>query len=432
MKKLYQRVIEIEISEDGSFPDISPDAEVILYVDWIDNEDHIRQAVDLMLKANPSIIQIAGKCAGLWGKTVMDMIKSKASGMGTEPLLSIWKTPVDPDKLIGGSESGSVYFLYDWSIDRRADTIYNRVICTGAFFQKWLLDDTAEDEETSSISFQKLLSRNDELEAYNDVPRNYSINSLENGFVELKFTTRWFYPIQAICSALETEHDLTWYAAGDNYDYVSKFVWNNKAVEEYVLFLKRSAFEIWVKERMDWIKKQRYEPFESLVWLYRPEEVQKWKGPVPGDLFVRYQYRFDANIWRYITDMEEWRKYDPYDPEGNKYDEVSFARFTCPCGIKERNDFYPNPFFYYAIDGSELKMLEDSNTTLTIPQIKNTGYYRFYQCLNCNRLYVFRRGNPIPVLMYGEPKKVPDIEAQRNKGSQTDKKERKHHLRKKS
>lgn len=105
-----------------------------------------------------------------------------------------------------------------------------------------------------------------------------------DGLCEIKFCTRWQYPIRAIIRTLELSHDTVWFAVEENHIYVSKFYWNN-GVKEDVLFIE-NEFDQWLDDNMDF--DDSLEDPDDGVWHYLPTAKEKWENWPSEDGFSRY------------------------------------------------------------------------------------------------------------------------------------------------
>lgn len=103
-----------------------------------------------------------------------------------------------------------------------ANYVANMVICSKVFYEKYFLDTNPFGDENVSeyikehpyITFNKLYNVNslneygDKYGVYIDYGYGHTIKELGKDLVEIKFQTRWDYPIYAIKKAIELDHDI--------------------------------------------------------------------------------------------------------------------------------------------------------------------------------------------------------------------------------
>lgn len=173
-----------------------------------------------------------------------------------------------------------------------ANYVYHRVLCAEADFEAYFLDPepfgSAASPDAPYITFRKLFGR----EAFSDFDAAYSARvyygygacwkKLPEGRVELKFYTRWQYPIKVILQALKVcGPELVWYACEENHIYVSKFQWQAGRIEEQVMPL---AEEYW-----DWLETNEarlehpIEECDDAVWYFPPLDRALWLIWPSGD-----------------------------------------------------------------------------------------------------------------------------------------------------
>lgn len=141
------------------------------------------------------------------------------------------------------------------------------------------------------ISFNKLVGVNS-LNEYDDLYGEhiyygwgFTWEEREDGLVEIKFLTRWEYPICAITKAIEIAHDTEWYAVEENYIYVSHFYWDD-GVKEDVLYIE--------DEYSDW--RHKYPEFSDVIelpdeiaWYYLNTAKGRWQRQECDDLVAKYK-----------------------------------------------------------------------------------------------------------------------------------------------
>ena len=125
--------------------------------------------------------------------------------------------------------------------------VWHRVICRKEILDLYFIDtDPLGDGtpvEQPYISFNKLFG----VKSLNEYSEKYGVHISygygcswaiqPDGSCDIKFCTRWQYPIRAIIRALELSHDIVWFAVEENHIYASKFYWNN-GVKEDVMFIE--------------------------------------------------------------------------------------------------------------------------------------------------------------------------------------------------
>lgn len=180
-----------------------------------------------------------------------------------------------------------------------ANYVSNRIVCSIEIFEKYFLDLNPFGTETCLdspyITFRKLF----DCETYYDYDSLY-IASVYNGFgfhweriaedkMEIKFCTRWQYPIEVIIRAFELcREELVWYACEENHAYVSRFCWRNNKIEEHVLPLGTAYYE-WDAENEKNIEEIMSErDCDDPVWYFLPTTFMKWKNWPGENNFSRY------------------------------------------------------------------------------------------------------------------------------------------------
>lgn len=190
-----------------------------------------------------------------------------------------------------------------------ANYVYNRVVCTRAFFEKYFLDHKPFGEskipDSPYITFHKLFG----LPSFYDYDLNYSA-SIYNGCgfdwcdllgnkVEVKFCTRWEYPIEVIIKALELGQDqIEWFACEENHVYVSKFQWSEDGIEELTYSLGDDYWD-WEEKNKNFLGKMIGDIVcDDKVW-YLPLRKDAWKKRPDQDIISRYwgkaAYRADTS-----------------------------------------------------------------------------------------------------------------------------------------
>lgn len=113
-----------------------------------------------------------------------------------------------------------------------ANYVVNKIVCTEEILNEYFIDYYPIDEklEEPYITFNKLLGEKS-LNKYNEkygesIYYGFGVSYEKNieGLMEIKFLTKWLYPICAIVKAVEMfKEKLIWYACEENKIYLSKF-----------------------------------------------------------------------------------------------------------------------------------------------------------------------------------------------------------------
>lgn len=180
-----------------------------------------------------------------------------------------------------------------------ANYVSNMVICNKAFYEKYFLDTNPFGDEIVSeyikehpyITFNKLYgvnSLNEYEEKYGtniDYGYGYTIECIEDNLAEIKFKTRWAYPIYAIKKAIELEHDIIWYACEDGTSTLSKFLCNDNNVIEEEALLDDNFYD-WYEENED--RCQELDDADDLLWYYDYEKELNWRKCQEKNLIIKY------------------------------------------------------------------------------------------------------------------------------------------------
>ena len=178
--------------------------------------------------------------------------------------------------------------------------VYNRVTCSKNFFKKYFYDTNPfGDKEIDNyvkehpyITFNKLFglnSLNEYMEKYGTYiyyGYGHIYKDIGNDVIEVKFKTRWYYPIYAIIKSIELEHDIIWYACEECVAHISKFSWkDNKVIEEVAV--PDDIFYDWYYENED--KYEELDDADDLLWYYNLEKRLNWKICEDNDLIKKYE-----------------------------------------------------------------------------------------------------------------------------------------------
>ena len=177
-----------------------------------------------------------------------------------------------------------------------ANFVYHRVILRKKDLEEHFLDhDPFGDGNPSGrslISFNRLLGLKtvDEYDDHEltaiDYEKDFGARVLKDGRIDLRFCTRWRYPVHAILKALELCPSLVWYAAEENHVYVSRFsCGENGKVQEEVMMIENGYDE--------WASSVRFEEelasWDDPVWYYLETSNDPWKVWPDEDGFERYK-----------------------------------------------------------------------------------------------------------------------------------------------
>ena len=185
-----------------------------------------------------------------------------------------------------------------------ANYVVNRVICRKEILDRYLIDYNPFGDGRSIprpyITFNRLFDAKS-LDEYSEkygvtIAYNWSFlwNELSNGLYEIKFYTRWEYPIRAILRALEVSHDTVWFACEENHIYVSKFYWSG-GVKEDVLHIENDYYE-W--EEKNPLLFDTLEDGDDDVWYFLQGYKGTWKNWESHDGFKRYLDTSAINVKR--------------------------------------------------------------------------------------------------------------------------------------
>lgn len=185
-----------------------------------------------------------------------------------------------------------------------ANYIHNKIVCTKEILDKYFLDyipfDNIERLNKPYITFNKIFNVKNIIDYSPNIYYGYGFTYHKNkdNMYEIKFFTRWLYPIEAIIKSIEMgKKDIIWYACEGNMKTVSKFYWKGKKVCEDILDLTKTDYEEWYTKNIE-KGKMVYEYPESSIWLFKPEEIKKWKTSEIKDLRKKYLTKYADNITR--------------------------------------------------------------------------------------------------------------------------------------
>lgn len=198
--------------------------------------------------------------------------------------------------------------------------VYNRIICTKDFFENYFLDfnpfgkDYVQD--SPYITFHKLF----EVASYYDYDSKYSAyvyngygfhwEELHNKQMEVKFCTRWEYPIEVIIKELELgKGQVEWFACEENHVYVSHFQWTAEGVKEQVLVLNDNYWN-WTDKNETYLEKIiSGRDCDDGVWYYLPSCNHAWKIWPSNNIYLRYAGKAAVDVdilnWSELEDIQE-------------------------------------------------------------------------------------------------------------------------------
>ena len=183
-----------------------------------------------------------------------------------------------------------------------ANYVHNKIICTKEVLNKYFIDYYPFNNEDKLnkpyITFNNIFN----VKSINEYSPNiyygygFTYDKIEDDKYEIKFFTRWLYPIEAILKVISLcKNDITWYACEGNMNIVSKFYYKNKKVYEDVLDLSNTDYEDWYKNNIE-SGKIKYEYPNSSIWIYKPEEKKGWKKLDIKDLKKKYINKYPENL----------------------------------------------------------------------------------------------------------------------------------------
>lgn len=175
-----------------------------------------------------------------------------------------------------------------------ANYVYSKVVCSKSTLDTYFIDPTplGEPQDEPYISFNKLFgvpSLNDygkKIGIYIYYGFGFSWTRQDSGLYEIKFATRWQYPIQAIVKAVELDHDLKWFVVEECCAYVSKFYWSG-GVKEDIMRIDADMYYAWNDDHMD--LEDSLDDCDNLIWYYPQLTKGQWKTWESEDGFERYR-----------------------------------------------------------------------------------------------------------------------------------------------
>ena len=175
-----------------------------------------------------------------------------------------------------------------------ANYVYNRVICSKEVLEQYFIDPDPFGDgiplDHPYISFNRLFGvkhlgeYHDKYGVYIYYGNSFSYSELADGSYEIKFCTRWEYPIRAILRVLELSHDTQWFALEENHVYVSRFYWAGEIKEDVMVIA--DEFDHWLDENMEF--DDSLEDPDDGVWYFLPTAKGTWQNWESTDHFARY------------------------------------------------------------------------------------------------------------------------------------------------
>jgi hypothetical protein len=197
-----------------------------------------------------------------------------------------------------------------------ANYVWHRIICTNSVLETYFIDNNPFGEEKPLaepyISFNRFFgckTLNDYYQQHG-VYISYDMGSVwrgqNDGTVEIKFCTRWEYPIKAIIQVLELcKSELIWYACEENHNYVSRFQWTGDSIQEHILPLDDDYWD-WDEETENRLQGRIEEgDYDDSIWYYLPLSKERWRIWPSNDGFLRYWKNAVVHI-----EKPDWCKLD--------------------------------------------------------------------------------------------------------------------------
>lgn len=165
-----------------------------------------------------------------------------------------------------------------------ANYVMSKVICDKEILETYLIDwspiDPEEILDEPYISFNKLFGVQSWGEYVDKIGTSiyygfgFSWTKREDGRYEVKFATRWEYPIQAILRLLELSHEAQWFVVEENHIYVSKFYWDD-GVKEDIMWIDYDDYDEWCCAHEDF--EASLADSDDSLWYYLPTVKENWK-----------------------------------------------------------------------------------------------------------------------------------------------------------
>lgn len=157
--------------------------------------------------------------------------------------------------------------------------VWSKILCSLKALDEIIIGDPANLTH-SYISFDRLFGI-----PYDDIHmRNVLVSKISDNLYELKYCQRWYYPITAIITLIETYHDVVWYLVEENHIYISKFYWNN-GIKEDVMNIE-DEYNDWLDENP--IFGDSLDFSDDDVWYFLNTQKEKWINWESNNNFTRY------------------------------------------------------------------------------------------------------------------------------------------------
>lgn len=176
-----------------------------------------------------------------------------------------------------------------------ANYVWNKVICDKYTLDTYFIDYEPIEQgrvlDKSYITFNKMFGVKSLNEYYDKIGKHiyygdgFSYKQVASDRYEIKFTTSWKYPIEAIKKIIELSNNTEWYAVEENYIYVSRFYWCD-GVKESVMLIEDGYGE-WINIYEDSLVD--IEDSDNGVWRYLEEVKTQFIDWDSNDGFERYK-----------------------------------------------------------------------------------------------------------------------------------------------
>lgn len=140
----------------------------------------------------------------------------------------------------------------------------------------------------------------------------FSKTEANDGFITVKFCTRWRYPITEILELFKKyKNKITWYAVEENNIFMSRFEWINSRITESTLFIEDDYYENWFDKNTTLYETLDADTDDD-VWYCGFEDSDGWKEWICSDFLERHLENYPAE--QYYEELEsekhfyEWHK----------------------------------------------------------------------------------------------------------------------------
>lgn len=221
-----------------------------------------------------------------------------------------------------------------------ANYVYNKVICSKKFFNEYFYN-----EELDMILFP-----NEGNYIYQGF--GHTCKEISENLLEVKFASKWDYPIKLIVDFINIDHSIKWYAIEENYVYLSKFEYDEKQnkVKESIVILD-SNFDNFLGKLLDADLKVELEDADHLFWYCKLKHFNnwiEWETKTDKELIERYtneRYPMEEALSYYEKVSQEilnkkvkrlvYRYNDIFDIKGDK-DKTYYTRINLNPNITEQ------------------------------------------------------------------------------------------------